>query len=146
MKAVERFKTLDIEIQNMIILAIIGVFGTLVCIPLALLPNVGLGGPLGFLLGSILELFSYWTICRASSLLLGNVHSKPGATAFVVICYFLRLALIAGALVLAGFCTFRWDAHYLYIWTVFVALLPVYPVLIITTLRATKKNKAKDEK
>ena len=146
MKAVERFKTLDIEIQNLIILALIGVFGTLICIPLALLPNVGLGGPLGFLLGSILELFSYWTICRATAVLLGKTRTKPGATAFVVICYFLRLALIAGALVLAGFCTFRWDAHYLYIWTVFASLLPVYPVLIVNTLRHTKKNKPEGDK
>lgn len=145
MKVVERYNALSTEAKNLVILIIIGVFGTLVCIPLALLPEVGLGGPLGFLLGSILELFSYWTICRATAMLLSKERSKPGSTAFVVVCYFLRLALIGGALVLASFCTFRWKAPYLYVWTVFAALLPVYPVLIINTLLNIKKGKSRGE-
>ncbi len=146
MKAVERFNALSGEKQNLIILSAIGVFGTLVCLPLCLLPQVGIGGAIGFFAGSLLELFSYWTICKASAILLGHATSKPSATFFVIACYFLRLILIAGALVLASFCTFRWKVPYLYVWTLFAALLPVYPVLIYNTLRQTSKKKAEEKK
>lgn len=146
MKLTERFNKLSDLAKNFAILSIIGVLGTLVCIPLALIPAVGLGGPLGFLLGSLLELFSYWTIVRGSDVILSKEKSKPANVVLVVVFYVLRLGLIAGALILAGFCTFRWDAHYLYIWTVFAGLLPVYPYLIVSTLAHKGAKKAGDEK
>lgn len=140
MRLTQRYNSLSSEGQNFVLLIIIGLAGTLACVPLALLPSVGLGGPLGFLLGSALELFSYWTICRGSKVLLSDDKSKPGSIALVAVSYLLRLALIAGAMVLACFCTFRWDAHFLYIWTLFAALLPVYPLLILKTLLKGKKK------
>ena len=146
MKLKEKILALSDEKKNRLLLAAIGVVGTLSCLPLCLLPEMGIGAALGFLAGSLLEIFSYFSICYGSSLILGKENGKSSKLGLVVLFYLLRFALIAGLLVLAAFCTFSWKAPYLNFWTSFVALLPVYPLLIATgLLRARKTKKGQQE-
>lgn len=140
MKLTEAYKSLSDENRNMVLLAIIGVLGALICFPLCLLPEVGFGGAIGFIAGSCLEIFSYFSIVFGSRQVLSNQQGKGPKLGLAVFFYLIRFACIAGLLVLAAFCTFSWKAPFLNFWTCFVALLPVYPLLIATGLLSKKKG------
>ncbi len=139
MKFIEAYKSLSDENRNMVLLAIIGVLGTLVCLPLCLLPEVGFGGAIGFFAGSCLEIFSYFSIVFGSRQVLLNQQGKGPKLGLAAFFYLIRIACIGGLLVLAAFCTFSWNAPFLNFWTCFVSLLPVYPLLIVTGLFGKKK-------
>lgn len=140
MKLKEKILAWSDEKKNMLLLAAIGVVGTLACFPLCLLPEVGIGGAIGFLAGSLLEIFAYFSICYGSRVMLGNDTGKGSKVGLAILFYVLRFLLVGALLVLAAFCTFSWKAPYLNFWTGFVSLLPVYPVLIFTGLMGKKKK------
>ena len=118
------------------------VFGIVSTVPFIFLDNVGV--MLGWILGSIINLIAYITIVRGSNALLhAGSNGKVGLLA--ALGFVLRLMLYAAGLTLAAFCTFRWNSHFLHFWFVFAAMLPIYPILIITTLlnKADKKDGGK---
>ncbi len=140
MKITAKFNSLSDEKKNVVLLSCIGLLGTLVCFPLCLLPDVGLGGAIGFFAGSCLEIFSYLSIVYGAGAVIDG-KSKGNKLSLAVVFYLTRFVLMAGLIVLAAFCTFSWHSPYLNFWTSFVALLPVYPLLVITGLKGKKEDK-----
>lgn len=128
------------ERKNFMILVIIALVGFAVFCFGFFMNNPGL--PLGWLLGSVIELICYVTIVKGSSFILdGSGDSKRGllGAAFGT----LRLVLYAAGLVVGGFCTYSWGTvsnGYCNIWTVFGAYLPVLFVVIFATLLRNKKS------
>lgn len=111
--------------------------------------------PLGWLLGSAVSVFSYWSISKIPSLLLGK--ESGGLTALSVFFMSGRLFLYAASLVLSAICTFKpeWFGGWnlLSFWAVIIAIIPM-PFLVIlsslheagrtphvTTLTPTEKEK-----
>lgn len=140
MKLTEKFNSLSETKKNLFLLSCIGLFGTLICFPLCLLPDVGFGGAIGFFAGSCLEIFSYLSIVYGAGAVIDG-KSKGNKISLAVLFYFARFALMAGLIVLAAFCTFSWHSPFLNFWTSFVALLPVYPLLAISGLKGKNEDK-----
>ena len=127
------------EGKNFFILAAIAVLGLLVFVFGFFIDQPGL--PLGWLLGSVIELFGYVTIVKGASFLLGTGNSKKGY--LMALFSALRLLLYASGLLLAALCTYYWKNNILNLWTVFGAYVPMAPVVLITQFAKIKKNAAK---
>lgn len=138
----ERYRTWSVEQQNLFLLGWIGLLGSACCCFLILIPEVGLGGPLGFLVGSIAEVFSYYSIIFTSRSLLSPEQGKSKNVWVTVLMMVARFLLIIGVLILGGFSTFRWHSRFFCFWTVMAALLPVYPLIGVRAI--LNKGKKKD--
>jgi hypothetical protein len=126
--------------KNVFILTTIAIIGFVLLTPFFLLGNAGL--PLGWLLGSTIEVLCYLSIVFGSGLLT-NTGGKKGAVAagLAVLFYSLRLICYAGGLVLGGLCTFKWKNDLLSVWTVFAGYLPLLFVLAVSAFVKSKKEK-----
>ena len=128
--------------KNMFLLLMIAVAGTLISIPFIFLENVGV--LLGWLLGSAVNFVAYVSIAKFSAAVLSQNQSKFGY--FAMVGGFLRFLLYAGALVLAGFASFRWGtlAHgYCNLISCALALMPTWILLVCTTLFRNAKSAKK---
>ena len=102
------------------------------------------GVPLGWLLGSIIELICYLSIVKGTAFMLdpSSLDRKKGYLAPLFM--FMRLGLYAGGLILAGFATFRWgsmSSSYLNFFAVFAGYMPMVVLLLIVTFGRLKKAK-----
>lgn len=139
-KFAKSYKTWKDGTKNLFLLAAIALIGFLALLFGFFIGNPGL--PLGWLLGSAIEIFAYFTIDRGSSFLLSSdADPKKGALgAFFGV---FRMALYAAGLVLGGFATYRWGSmasSYCNVWTVFAGYLPMGVVLICITFFRSKKG------
>ena len=146
-KLVELYSSWSEEKRNLFILACVALVGCFVCIPFIFLDNIGV--LLGWLLGSAVNIFAYFSIYKVSEATLDpNASTKRGY--FMALFAFMRLALYAGVLFLAAFATFRWGsmAHgYCNIVSAALALMPTWIVVAITTFfRIKKQEKGSDGK
>lgn len=138
MTLAERFNKWDEYRKNLFILSAFGIFVTILLLPFCFFSLPGV--PFGFLLGSIVSLIAYITIVKGSSLLLtGNGGAATTGLTFVFV--ILRFALYGGVLVLAAFCTYRWNFAWLNFWGVFSGIIPM-PALI-SIMELIKRHKAK---
>lgn len=143
MKLLERYEKLSPEWKNVVILACIGLIGAAASCFFILLPDIGIGAPLGFLAGSLTSILAYYSIVYMSRNLLKARHNASNA-AKVVAFMLARYVLYGAVLFLAAMCTFRWYNHFFNFWFVFAGMMPLYPVLIIASLRRNhKEEKAK---
>ena len=101
--------------------------------------NVGV--LLGWLLGSAVNLFSYFTIYKGASYLISNsTSSKQGYLSMVW--GMLRFLLYAGVLLLSGFASFKWGSlshGYCNFIAAALALMPTWITLVITMFFRAKK-------
>ncbi len=142
-KLAERYNNWCDEEKNLFIFACIGVVGFLILLFGFFIDNPGL--PIGWLLGTAIELVAYFTIWRGTAFLL-DPQDKDGKRGYLMAVFALgRLFLYAGGLVLAAFCSFVWGtlAHgYCNLWTVFAGYMPEFIVLIFVTFFRLKKKPA----
>ena len=140
-KLVDRYQNWTEFGKNMFILLMVGLVGALVCVGFIFVDNVGV--LLGWLLGTVVNIFAYFTIHKSSAALLGQKESKFGYMAMLGGA--LRLLLYAGTLLLAGFASFRWGslAHgYCNLISCALALMPTWIMLVLTMfLRGKKQTK-----
>lgn len=121
---------------NLIVLAVLDVV-----VALGLIPYVVVGYPgflYGWLLGSGIQLIFLVTIYYSSLTILVNSDKLRGV-GLTILSSLLRFLLIAGGLILGAIYTYllgRPDV--LFLWTIFGGMLPLAPVLAITTLIGNK--------
>lgn len=143
---VSKYKSWDDFHKNMFLLGIVTLVGALISVAFIFLDNIGV--LLGWLLGSAVNFFAYVTMHVGSKRLL-TPGADPKSGYFTLLWAVLRLALYAGALLLSGFCTFKWGtlAHgYCNLIAVALALMPTWIMLVVTGLiRAPKLNAPKAE-
>ena len=131
MKIAERYNALPIEKQN---IAVTIVFSLLIFCGLLFLGLVGhIGVALGFLAGSIVQIACYLTVLYGASLISGEGVKRKGV-AIVLIFTFGRFLLYGGLLVLAAFCTYRWNFPYLNLWGTFAGYMPLYIIIFVHSL------------
>ncbi len=139
----ERYNGWKDEQKNLFILACIGIAGFLILLFGFFIDNPGL--PIGWVLGTGIELIAYFTIYKGASYLL-DPEDKNGKRGYLMAVFAMgRLLLYAGGLVLAAFCTFVWGsmAHgYCNLWTVFAGYMPEFIVLVIATMIRIKRKPA----
>lgn len=140
MTLAERFNNWDEFRKNVFVLSAFAILVTALLLPFCFfnLPGV----PFGFLVGSIVSLIAYLTIVKGSSLLLSG-NGGAASAGLTVLFVTLRLALYGGILVLAAFCTFRWNFAWLNFWGVFAGIVPM-PILI-SVMEYLKRRKATKE-
>ena len=146
-KFIDKYSSWSDEKKNLFILFCVAIVGALACIPFIFLDNIGV--LFGWLLGSAVNMFAYFSIVKVSEATLDpNVSSKRGY--FMALFAMMRLALYAGVLFLSAFATFRWGsmAHgYCNIVSAALALMPTWIVVVITTFfRAKKEEKGTSDK
>ena len=132
--------------QNLFILICVALVGTLACAGFIFLDNVGV--LLGWLLGSSINILSYVTIYKGSSFLLDPSARSSKLSYLASIFSILRIFLYAGALLLAGFATFRWGtiSHgYCNFVSTALALMPTWIVVFITTINSVRAPKKQPE-
>lgn len=104
--------------------------------------------PNGWLLGSIVSLFAYFTLIKMSNAL--TMENSKRSTPLVVLSSFLRPLLYVLVLGVSGVCTFKpeWFGGFdmFSFWTSFAALLPMPAVILIGHLiNANKQKKNNNE-
>ncbi|MCR5490848.1 MAG: hypothetical protein K6F32_01825 [Bacilli bacterium] len=139
MKLMERIGKMDEHRLVILILSLIGLFVFLCLTPFFFFNNPGV--PLGWLLGTAIEVFNYWTIILSSGAILSPYSSKKTrGVAFVILFVFLRLAFWVGGLVLGALCTYTWQNNYLNIWSVFAGYVPMTVAVAIAFMGRGKKK------
>lgn len=139
-RLVDRYESWDELGKNLFILLVVTLIGTLVSAGFIFVDNIGV--LLGWLLGSAVNLFAYWSIHKGSSYILSN-STKPSQGYLAVLWGLLRFLLYAGCLALAGFASFRWGSlshGYCNLVSCALALMPTWIMLVIVTL--VRGNKA----
>ena len=130
--------------QNLFWILAITVFGLAVSVGFVFVDNIGV--MLGWLLGSAVNIFAYVSIFKGASYLLSNSTSTK--TGYLSIVWsLLRFVLYAGALLLAGFASFKWGSlshSYCNLIAVGLALMPTWIVLLLTTFFRKEKPVAKE--
>lgn len=126
--------------RNLFVLLCIAFFGALISLIWIFLDNIGV--LLGWLLGSMVNIFAYVTMAKGASYLLGgDKASKQGY--WVILWGILRFAFYAGALILAGFCSFKWGSlshGYCNLISTALALMPTWVTLAVTTFLGNKRG------
>lgn len=132
--------------KNLFILLCIALVGALISVAFIFLDNIGV--LLGWLLGSAVNIFAYVTMEKGASYMLDpSTEAKGGG--LMVVGAIGRFVLYAGALVLAGFASFRWGslAHgYCNLISCALALMPNWIVLVFASLHRTRKEAKQEEK
>ena len=129
--------------QNTFILGVVALVG-FVCLSVFFFLN-NPGVPLGWLLGSVIEIVAYITIVKGASFLLDPSSLNRNKGYLAPLFMFVRLGLYTGGLVLAAFASFSWgslESSYLNFFAVFAAYMPMVVVLIFTTVYRLKKSQA----
>lgn len=92
--------------------------------------------PWGWLLGSAVSLFAYWSIGKIPDLLFGK--GKGGMTILSMVLMFSRILLYGASLFISAICTFKpeWFGGWnlLSFWGVMLAIIPMPLVLILTNI------------
>ena len=132
--------------KNLLLLLCVVVLGCLISIPFLFLDNPGV--LIGWVLGSLVNLFAYATIAGGAKFLLEN--DKSGKSGYLALGFgAIRFLLYGGVLLLAAFASFRWgtlDHSYCNIIAAALALMPNWVVLVITTFIGSKSQPAPAKK
>ena len=143
---VTKYKNWDDFHKNLFILGVVTLVGALISVVFIFLDNIGV--LFGWLLGSAVNMFAYVTMYRGSLRLL-TPGADPKRGYLTLLWAILRLALYAGALLLSGFCTFKWGSlshGYCNLIATALALMPTWIMLVVTMLvRAPKLNQKPTE-
>lgn len=120
-----------------------------VVVYLALMPlyffglDKGYQYPNGWLLGSVVELFAYFTLIKTTNAITKDPANRK--MSLIVLGSLLRPLLYVVVLAISGICTFKseWLAGFdmFSFWTSFAALLPMPIVVLITHFISTKNPK-----
>ncbi len=105
-----------------------------------------MGLPLGWLLGTAVELICYLTMLKGGSVIMDVATQKNGRNkgrVWAPVFAFIRFILMVGALVLTAFFTFKMEGNYLNFFACAAGYLPLMLVSIVFTLLSKRK---KDEK
>ncbi|MCQ2742758.1 MAG: hypothetical protein MJ239_05630 [Bacilli bacterium] len=134
-------KKLNPNVKNVIILAIIGVIGALVCLPFAFIEIGGSKWPglsLGVVLGTAIEIVCFLLLIEGASLL--TATTKKGALISLAF-NLLRIVLFVGGLVLGAFCTFVWKGNWLNIFAIAASYFPMIVLLVVNKIAEIKETK-----
>lgn len=132
--------------KNVFLLLIIALIGFAATFVFFFLNNPGV--PLGWLLGSLIEIAGYLSIVKGTSFLLDPNHLNRKRSLLAPLFMILRVLVYGGGLVLAALSTFRWgsiSSCYLHLFSLVAAYLPVYVLLLFTTIYRLKKEPKKEE-
>lgn len=133
--------------KDLFLLLAIAILGALVCAGFIFLDNIGV--LLGWLLGSAVNIFSYVTIYKGTSFLLVPDSDFSGKKGYLSSVFAIgRILLYAGALLLAGFASFRWGSlehGYCNLISTALALMPNWIVLLLVTFGRMKKMEPQAE-
>ncbi|MCR5078889.1 MAG: hypothetical protein K6B65_03085 [Bacilli bacterium] len=113
-------------------------------VPFFFLSFIGL--PLGWLLGSAIEIVCFLTMIKGSGFILDIANEKNGRNrgrAWALVFAFLRFVLMVGGLVLSAVFTFKMEGNYLNFFACAAGYLPLMIVAIVFNLLHKRK---KDEK
>jgi predicted ABC-type exoprotein transport system permease subunit len=145
MKLAEKFVKMKSEEKDFFILLAIAIIVFLCLTPLFFLSKGS--WPLGWLLGSAVSLFAYWSIIKFTSSILSSDNTKKASTIFGVVAGGARIFLYAAALIVSAICTFKsqWFGGFsaFNFFSTFIAFMPMPLVLIISNLIRNKKPVAK---
>ncbi|MCR5349117.1 MAG: hypothetical protein K6E59_05905 [Bacilli bacterium] len=140
---VERYESWDELRKNLFILLVVAAFGALISVIFIFLDNIGV--LFGWLLGSAVNIFAYWSIHQGSAYILSN--SEKRSQGYLAILWgLLRFVLYAGCLVLSGLASFRWGSlshGYCNLIACALALMPTWIMLVLVTLIRNNKSSQK---
>ena len=136
----ERIKSFDESKLNLFLLSCIALGVFILTIPFFFLGFPGI--PLGWLLGSAIEIFNYATIVLGAKLIISPQVDKPikGAI-YMIFTTLLRIAFWVGGLALAGYITFRLESQWLNFWATFAGYVPLTGVVVVSMILKNKKKK-----
>ena len=141
----EKIKGMDTHLLALLVLVAVGVIVFLCLIPFFFFDNPGV--PLGWLLGTAIEVFNYWSIVFFSGALLSSTQGKKARGAiFSTIFVFLRFALWIGGLALGALCTFTWQNNWCNVWSVFAAYVPMTIAVALTFIGRDRSKTQPAEK
>lgn len=143
MSFARNYSTWSDEKKNFFLLGMTCLLGCLILSFGFFLDNPGL--VIGWLLGSAISAFCYATMVLSAKFLLSGDEKSSKFGYFGAVFGLFRLGFYAGGLVIGAFATFVWgsNAHgYCNLWTVFAGYLPLFVILIVTTLMSLKKEKS----
>ena len=130
--------------RNVFVLFCVAIVGFASLCLFFLLGNPGI--PLGWLLGSLVGMLCYLSNVFGAKNLTGDAANPKGkGVAITVGLFFLRFALIIGALVLSAMCTFKWKNSMLSIWSVGAGYFPMVIVLAIGAIASDRRYKKLEE-
>ena len=137
---VEKYLKLNDNQKTIFWLAVIGAGVFVGLCPLFFFYEIqGFSYPLGWLLGTVAEILSFWTIIKMSEAVIpteANTNPKPLKIIFYIA---LRFIIYIIVLTIAAICTFKPDwfggFNMFNFWTTFVGLLPVQVYLFIRHLK-----------
>lgn len=148
------YLNLKTEQRAFVILAAVAIFGFLCQLPLFFFHTESgypLGAyPLGWLLGSAIELFGYATILKMSGAITSQKENTSAKTTGAVIGFsFLRFLFYAAALMVSAICTFtpNWFGGFnaFNFYTTAAGLVPLFAVVLITQKMALSRSEKNPE-
>ena len=137
----ERYQKWSTFKQTLFILLAVALVGALASCAFIFIENIGV--LLGWLLGSAINIFAFVSISKGASFTLDPNDTKGHKAILVAGFGMLRVMLYGGALLLAGFASFRWGSlehGYCNIISTALALMPNWIVLLIHTFASSKKK------
>ena len=141
-KLAEKYQSWSEIGKNLFLLVCVAIAGALISLVWVFLDNIGV--LLGWLLGSAVNIFAYFTMAKGASYLLGESRSTK-AGYLVIVWGVLRFGLYAGTLVLACFCSFKWGSlshGYCNLISAALGLMPTWITLACSMLLRNRKQAA----
>ena len=140
---VEKYLKLNENQKTIFWLAAIGAVVFIGLCPLFFFYEIkGYSYPVGWVLGTLAEILSFWTIIKMSEALLPTEDNPNPSAARVIIFVALRFLIYIAVLVIAAICTWvpSWFGGFdmFNFWTTFAGLLPVQVFLVISQLKAKR--------
>lgn len=140
---VEKYLKLNDNQKTIFWLAIIGAVVFVGLCPLFFFYEIkGFTYPMGWLLGTLAEILSFWTIVKMSEAVIPE-DANTDPKAFKIIFYIaLRFIIYIAVLTIAAICTFKPDwfggFNMFNFWTTFVGLLPIQIYLFVSRLKSKR--------
>ena len=139
MKLKERLSKLDDSHLSLVLLSAVAVVVLILLVPMFFLGFPGI--PLGWILGSGIEILNYSTMITGAKVILTPENAKPVRGAiFMILTTLLRVGLWVGGLALAGYYTFRLESNWLNFWSTFAGYVPMTVVVAVSMIRKNKKK------
>ncbi len=142
MRLIQWYKNQDENRRNILLLTSLALIVFLCLVPFFFFSQPGV--PLGWLLGSVIEIAAYASIAFGASVMFDQ--DNPNKTrGFLSIAFgSVRLLVYGAGLVAGALLTFKYNEPVIWLnfWTVFAGYMPMNIVLLVVSYRRVKRKKA----
>ena len=139
---VEKYLKLNEHQRTLFWLIVIGVVGFIGLCPFFFFyQDKGYSYPMGWLLGTLAEILSFFTIIKMSEALLPTEEEPNPRPTKIILYVALRFLIYIAVLVIAAICTWtNWFGGFdmFNFWMTFVGLLPIQVLLVIRGLKSKR--------